>query len=145
MAETKVKKSRKAKQKELSDKESKEVLEQPKTQNVPLKIEEIINWDDAKCNEVNTSVQIPLTQVRDILRDLVNVQNSYNILRTVIATGAMVGYSVECPQCHKVTEVYPLDLVREGNVTCPECNCSYNQTKCIKGITTYEEKKEKND
>ena len=110
-------------------------------QQVQLRIEDIITWDDAKCNEMNATVQIPLTQVRDILKNSVNVQNNYNVLRTVLMTGAMLGYSVECPQCHKVTEVNPKDLVRRGTVACPECGHLYEQAKAIRGITTYEEKK----
>lgn len=136
--ETKVKKTRKPRTK----KASKQVVEQPQTQQVQLKIEDIITWDDAKCNEMNATVQIPLTQVRDILKNSVNVQNNYNVLRTVLMTGAMLGYSVECPQCHKVYDVNPKDLVREGSTTCPECGASYEQTKAIRGITTYEKDKQ---
>ena len=136
--ETKVKKTRKPRAK----KASKQVVEQPQAQQVQLKIEDIITWDDAKCNEMNATVQIPLTQVRDILKNSVNVQNNYNVLRTVLMTGAMLGYSVECPQCHKVMEVNPKDLVREGNVICPDCGASYEQTKAIRGITTYERDKQ---
>ena len=138
--ETKVKKTRKPRAKKTTKKV--ETVEQPQIQQVQLKIEDIITWDDAKCNEMNATVQIPLTQVRDILKNSMKVQNNYNVLRTVLMTGAMTGYSVECPQCHKITEVEPKDLVRNGNVTCPECGCSYSQNKCIRGITTYEEKKE---
>lgn len=136
--ETKVKKTRKPRTK----KASKQVVEQPQAQQVQLKIEDIITWDDAKCNEMNATVQIPLTQVRDILKNSVNVQNNYNVLRTVLMTGAMLGYSVECPQCHKVYDVNPKDLVREGSTTCPECGASYEQTKAIRGITTYEKDKQ---
>lgn len=136
--ETKVKKTRKPRAK----KATKQATEQVQTQQVQLKIEDIITWDDAKCNEMNATVQIPLTQVRDILKNSVATQNNYNVLRTVLMSGAMVGYSVECPQCHKVTEVNPRDLVREGNVTCPDCECSYSQVKCIRGITTYEKDKQ---
>ena len=136
--ETKVKKTRKPRAK----KASKQAVEQPQIQQVQLKIEDIITWDDAKCNEMNATVQIPLTQVRDILKNSINVQNNYNVLRTVLTTGAMTGYSVECPQCHKVMEVNPKDLVREGNTTCAECGCSYSQVKCIRGITTYEKDKQ---
>ena len=114
----------------------------------PIKIEELIHWSDEKC----AGLKVPLIEIRNTLillaqaeNRLRQVENDYNILRAVFMTGAFKAYSVECPQCHKVTEVLPQDLIREENVTCPDCNCSYNQTKCITGILTVEEKKEKND
>ena len=88
------------------------------------------------------NVQFPLIQVRDILRKAKTVEDSYNVLRTVLMTGAMVGYSVECPHCHNVEEVNPNLLVRNRDVFCAKCGGSYNQVKSIRGITTYEEKKE---
>ena len=136
--ETKVKRTRKPRAK----KATKKVEVQPQIQQVQLKIEDIISWDDAKCNEMNASVHIPLTQVRDILINSIKAQNNYNVLRTVLMTGAMTGYSIECPQCHKVLSVDPKDLVRKGSVACPECGTLYEQTKCIRGIITYEEDKE---
>ena len=136
--ETKVKKTRKPRAK----KATKKVEAQPQEQQVQLRIDDIVTWDDAKCNEMNASVQIPLTQVRDILINSMRVQSNYNVLRTVLMTGAMLGYSVECPECHKVMEVNPKDLIRKGNAVCPECGALYEQVKAIRGITTYEENKE---
>ena len=131
--ETKVKKARKPRAKKAAKKvEVQEPIEQPK-------IEDIISWDDAKCEEMDTKVHISLKQVRDILKDSMRAASSFNALRAVLMTGAMIGYSVECPQCHKVTKVNPENLVRKGTVTCPECNSSYEQTKCIRGIITAEE------
>lgn len=135
--ETEVKKTRKPRAK----KATKQATEQAQTQQVQLKIEDIITWDDAKCNEMNAKMQIPLTQVRDILKNSVATQNNYNVLRTVLMSGAMTGYSVECPQCHKVTEVEPKLMNRKDNVTC-ECGCSYSQPKCIRGIITFDEGKD---
>ena len=137
--ETKVKKTRKPRAKKTTKKVEAQPQEQ---QQVQLKIDDIVTWDDAKCNEMNASVQIPLTQVRDILINSMRVQSNYNVLRTVLMTGAMMGYSIECPQCHKVMEINPTDLNRTGNAVCPECGCLYEQTKCIRGIITYEGSKE---
>lgn len=136
--ETKVKKTRKSRAKKAVKTEE----AQSQEQQVQLRIDDIVTWDDAKCNEMNASVQIPLTQVRDILKNSIQVQNNYNVLRTVLMTGAMLGYSVECPECHKVMEVNPKDLIRKGNAVCPECGALYEQVKAIRGITTYEENKE---
>lgn len=140
---TEVKKARKPRAKKTTKKvEEAQSVQQPQAQHVQLKIDDIITWDDAKCYEMN--IQFPLIQVRDILRNAKTVENSYNVLRTVLMTGAMLGYSVECPQCHKVYDVNPKDLVREGSTTCPECGASYEQTKAIRGITTYEKEKATN-
>lgn len=133
---TEVKKARKPRTKKVTKKEEAVQNSQPQVKQVQLKVEEILTWDDEKCNSMN--VQFPLIQVRDILRNAKNVENNYNVLRTVLMTGAMMGYSVECPQCHKVYDINPKDLVREGDATCSECGCSYNQVKSIRGITTYE-------
>ena len=136
--ETKVKKTRKPRAK----KTTKKIEAQPQEQQVQLKIEDIITWDDAKCNEMDAVTKIPFIQVRDILKGSIQAQNNYNVLRTVLMTGAMLGYSVECPECHKVTEVNPKDLIRTGNAVCPECGALYEQVKAIRGITTYEGNKE---
>ena len=138
---TEVKKARKPRAKKTAKKvEEVQTVQQPQTQQVQLKIEDVITWDDAKCNEMN--VQFPLIQVRDILRRAKAVEDNYNVLRTVLVTGAMTGYSVECPKCHNVEEVNPTLLIRNRDVECPKCGASYNQVKAIRGITTYEEKKE---
>ena len=134
--ETKVKKTRKPRAKKNTKKS-----ETTEPKQLLLKIEDIVNWDDDKCKEMSAKVQFPLVQVRDILRNTVKLEHSYNVLRTVLMTGAMTGYSVECPECHKVMEVNPKDLVRTGNSVCPECGCNYEQTKAIRGITTFEEAK----
>lgn len=128
---TEVKKTRKPRAKKATKKAA-------ENKDVSLNIYDILSWDDAKCNEMNNEVRIPLIQIRDILAMSTDAQNKYNVIRTVLRTGAMTGYSVECPQCHKVLEVNPRDLVREGEAVCSGCGCSYNQVEAIRGITTYE-------
>lgn len=134
---TEVKKTRKPRAKKAAKKV--ETVEQPQVYQVQLEIEDLITWDDAKCNE--TDIKVPLIQIRDILRKAKAIEGHYNVLRTVLMTGAMLGYSVECPQCHKVYDVNPKDLVREGNAVCSECGALYEQIKAIRGITTYEKEK----
>ena len=141
------------KEKKLSKKEQqKKAKEEQVVQEAPqeavseagtsqqISMADLISWDDEKC--LSSKITVPIIQVRNILREAATTQSNYEVLRAVLLKGDMTGYFVECPQCHKTSKVSPHELKRDGNVTCPDCECSYNQLRCIKGIVTIEDEKE---
>lgn len=133
--------SRKEKQKAAGkDKAKVQEMEPVVSSSQEIQIADVLTWDDEKC--LSSKITVPIIQVRDILREAATTQSNYEVLRAVLLKGDMTGYFVECPQCHKTSKVSPLELKRDGNVTCPDCECSYNQLRCIKGIVTIEDEKE---
>ena len=133
--------SRKEKQKAASkDKAKVQEMEPVVNSSQEIQIADVLTWDDEKC--LSSKITVPIIQVRDILREAATTQSNYEVLRAVLLKGDMTGYFVECPQCHKTSKVSPHELKRDGNVTCPDCECSYNQLRCIKGIVTIEDEKE---
>lgn len=133
--------SRKEKQKAAGkDKAKVQEMEPVVSSSQEIQIADVLTWDDEKC--LSSKITVPIIQVRDILREAATTQSNYEVLRAVLLKGDMTGYFVECPQCHKTSKVSPHELKRDGNVTCPDCECSYNQLRCIKGIVTIEDEKE---
>lgn len=133
--------SRKEKQKAAGkDKVKVQEMEPVVSSSQEIQIADVLTWDDEKC--LSSKITVPIIQVRDILREAATTQSNYEVLRAVLLKGDMTGYFVECPQCHKTSKVSPHELKRDGNVTCPDCECSYNQLRCIKGIVTIEDEKE---
>lgn len=132
--------SRKEQQKKAKEEQVvQEVVSEADTSQ-QISIVDLISWDDEKC--LSSKITVPIIQVRNILREAATTQSNYEVLRAILLKGDMTGYFVECPQCHKTSKVSPHELKRDGNVTCPDCECSYNQLRCIKGIVTTEDEKE---
>ena len=76
------------------------------TKEANFTIESVAAWDDAKCQELEKTVSFPLINVRDVLRTFIATDQKLQTLRTIFFRGMLRGYTIKCPECGEVTEVY---------------------------------------
>lgn len=98
-------------------------------------IEEIMGWDDEKCEEMDLSVRFPVKAFRDILREGISKNQALQNITDILMKGEMTGYVIECPECHKQYQVSSVALNRDADVTC-SCGKSFKENENIKGIST---------
>ena len=101
-----------------------------------LDLTDILNWSDKKCTARDKKGTISHKVLRDVLIQYKAVNDKYLNLLSVLKSGALIGYEIECPNCHVTKIVTTGDLKRTEEVTCEECGTSYWEIPNIKDIAT---------
>ena len=104
-------------------------------------IAEVAKWTDEECEAKEKEFQFKITDIRDILKsllqvnkDLVTTKQNLNLLKTTLSKGLMRGYQVMCPHCKREYVVNSMELNREGAITCKICGTEYKENENIKGL-----------
>ena len=97
-------------------------------------IADVANWDDEKCEQLKGVVSFPLTNVRDVARQFVDIEQKWQTLRTVLFRGLLRGYTIKCPNCGETYSVSVSDFNRDSEVVCPLCGKAHKQDENVLNI-----------
>ena len=111
-----------------------------------LDIEKLVKWTDEECDEFDKEHHVPVKEYRNLIiriREIAQEANTlfiqYNQLRTLLANGDIVGYTVCCPNCKVSYNVKPDELNYNKEIQCQDCGAEYIQNKNIVGLVIREE------
>ena len=104
-------------------------------------IEKLIKWTDEECEEFDKEHHIHTREFRNLLKEARTLADNYNALtiqfeqlKNLLATGQMLGYTIECPKCKVVYNVKPDDMKYNEEIQCMDCGEKYIQNENIVGI-----------